>query len=404
MSFYFFIESLKFYKLKNANIAKLFFFSIFIFNFIFLILPIGDRNLLPFLTVILEAPQSRFLFSNFDDLHLSNGNLIFLASRLILVVINFYFALMYTTVYSSEADGLNAKFGIKLALRAGAKYLLFSIVSILIFSLSSFLLLIPFIFFISTFIFAPLFFTEHKEKFIKSFKSSIEYTYGNKSTIIFSLILCLIFSSWLDRVFYIFAGDNLISFSLISALVNTIRTLVFARLVALLYLYFTKFFPKMQSSFAYRDPRTMVKDIEAGKAPRLDNSFYAEQEKMEREIKNLFPELYLRIKNAEEMRKKSKKIDVDNQDENSQDNDNGDGLSKKIEQAICQSEKSNLENTCDDFQIENQVENEVKELTDEESKNKIENENKADAEADVEVDTEIKTEIEVKNKTKEDIK
>ncbi len=301
MYFYFLWESLKFYKLKNSLVVKLFFFGIFIFNFVFFILPIGDRNIVNLLAqLLLLSSQDNIFNSGIMNISISKGHIIYLISRVLIILINYFFALMYANAYSSEADGLSPGYGVVLCLKGMGKFLLFSLISIIVLIFSSLLLTIPYIFFITSFIFAPLFFTERKAGLFQSMRESLEYSRGKRSSIFLCLILWFMCVSWIESVLINFAGTNIVSAALISALINTFQFLFLGRLHALLYMYFTKYCPKSTSSFTWRDPRKMIVDIDSGKAPRVDSSYYQEKDRLEKEIQSLFPELYQRIKRAEE--------------------------------------------------------------------------------------------------------
>lgn len=269
MAIFFALESLKFYKMRNQRFVATFFLIVMLAVFGSLLIQVGDPDFSP-----LFATFDTFLNDRVvpDEIPLSRGNIIYMAYMLAIILVLELFKYLFASIYIAEVMGQSVKDGLLRMLRYTPSTLLLLIISGIIMGLSSFLMLIPYFWFSFATLFGPLIRAQDRVKFIASLEASYQYTRGNKIILFASSILISLVLRFIEPLIRGFAPRNLLSIRLISAFFMTISMMIQGRFLGMTYIYFVKFFPRMASSFGYRDPREMLNDIEAGREPTMRDS------------------------------------------------------------------------------------------------------------------------------------
>lgn len=298
MSTILFVESLKFYKMKNERFLRLVFFGLFLFNLGFLLLPIGDRNLLPFflqLSLFAEnqIPAERVLAS------LSFGNALFLLSRLALFCIDLLAAHLFALSLIAECLLRPPLSGLTEGLKTLYRVLPFGLASIFLFSFSGVIFFIPFILFNLFFFFAPVILSREKLPWLKSWRLALDSSKGHRLAIFLTADFVILFYVWAERVFARLGERNELASALMSALSATLFFLILGRMQALLYLFFRIHLPG-RPSVLMSDPRQMFERIDAGKALGEWEEPNEAEKALEREMQNFFPKLYEKLKAEKE--------------------------------------------------------------------------------------------------------
>lgn len=266
MAILFALESLKFYKMRNQRFVATFFLIVMLAVFGLLMIQVGDRDFGPFYATLETFLTDRVIPT---ELPLSEGNLIYLAYMLAIILVLELLKYLFASSFIAEVTGQPAKDGLFKMLRYLPTTILLLVISGIIMGLSSFLMLIPYFWFSFATLFGPLIRAQEGEKFIGSLESSYQYTRGNKFILFASSIFISLILRFIEPLIRGIAPYNLLSMRLISAFFMTITMMIQGRFLGMTYVYFVKFFPRMASAFGYRDPRQMLKDIEAGREPKM---------------------------------------------------------------------------------------------------------------------------------------
>lgn len=266
MAFFFAVESLKFYKMRNQRFVMLFFTVVFLALFGALSIPVGDSDFNALLLLARDVLEGKVRELP-TELPLTRGNWIFLGYYALIILLMDYLRYVFAGAFVSESMNNGAAEGMKKMFRRAPSALLYLIINGLVMALSSFAMLLPFLWFATGTIFVPLLRSEEDEPFWRSFKSSFDYTRGNKMMIFSSLFVLNLFIRMIQRLIFDIAPLNPLSMRLVSAFTLTITMLVMGRYIGLAYLYFTKVMPRMAESFGYQDPRRMMHDIDEQKPP-----------------------------------------------------------------------------------------------------------------------------------------
>lgn len=243
MSFILAIEALKFYKLKQERLVQAMFLLCFGINCLSMLFPLGDTNF-----TNLDAWVNRSLTLDFTGQTgmisyppaLSNGNLIFLGSQVLLLIVNIFFSYFYAAAYSAERDGLPASKGIQTMARSLPKQLLLLLLIIVPAFLSMFFLFIPIIIGSMMILFAPLLIAERRQKLNVAISDSYILTKHRKFYLFLSFMLVNMFISILERLIAMIAGSNSLAWILLIAMVSAIAAMMRGRLIGLTYVFFAK--------------------------------------------------------------------------------------------------------------------------------------------------------------------
>ncbi|MDO5733407.1 MAG: hypothetical protein Q4P72_06490 [Eubacteriales bacterium] len=278
--------------MKHERFVRLCFFCFFLLSFLFYYFPIGDTNLEPFYVQLQLSLRTRVLPSRIEDLALTHGNYLFLYSMLAMTLIKLFLSFIFSQGFVAEVEGETPLSGVLASLRSIPSLILFGLVSFVVAWFSTFLLFIPFFFFISVYYFAPYFMVRRRLSFFKAMRAARLSSKGVRLSCYLIITLYFLFFSYVTSFFDVLAAGSRLSFALISALTSTLVMLTMGRLYALVCLYFNQYVSDRSRFVAFRNPRRMFEHIEAGKPPKLDDDDINEIHAFEDEIRDRFPQLY----------------------------------------------------------------------------------------------------------------
>lgn len=266
MAIFFALESLKFYKMRNQRFVATFFLIVMLAVFGLLLVQIGDPDFRPLFATFESFMMDRVVPT---EIPLSEGNIIYMAYMITIIVVLELLKYLFASSYVAEVLGQSPKEGLLKMLRYLPSTILLLIISGIIMGLSSFMMLIPYFWFSFATLFGPLIRAQDRAKFIPSLESSYQYTRGNKILLFASSIFISLILRFIEPIIRGLAPNNLLSIRLISAFFMTVSMMIQGRFIGMSYIYFVKFFPRMASTFGYRDPRQMMEDIQAGREPTM---------------------------------------------------------------------------------------------------------------------------------------
>lgn len=265
MSFILAVEALKFYKLKQERLVQLLFLLCFALNATSILFPVGDtdfHNLQAWVSRSLELDNttSSNLISYAPAL--SGGNLLFLASQAVLLLLNLLFSYFYAAAYSAERDGLPAIKGIKSMFRSLPKLLLYVLLLIVPAFFSLFFLLVPLIIGSLVLLFVPLFIAERKIKLSSAISYSYLLTKHRKVHLFFSFFLISMFVSLIEQFGRMISGSNNLTWILLASLISALAAMMRGRLIGLCYVFFTKKLRYLSlHQFFNRNPQEAIESI-----------------------------------------------------------------------------------------------------------------------------------------------
>lgn len=243
MSFVLAIEALKFYKLKQERLVQAMFLLCFAINAAGLLFPIGNTdfsNLNAWLTRNMTLDLSGLNNQVSYPPALSNGNLLFLASQAVILLINIFFSYFYAAAYSAERDGLPASKGIKTMARSLPKQFLLLLLIIVPAFLGIFMFLIPVLIGSFIILFTPMLIAERRMKLNTAISDSYILTRHRKFYLFLSFVLVNMFINLLERLVLGIAGSNSLALVLLLAMVMAIAAMMRGRLIGLTYVFFAK--------------------------------------------------------------------------------------------------------------------------------------------------------------------
>ena len=171
MALFFAFESLKFYKMRNQRFVALFFVSVMLLVFGALSIEVGDKNFQPLFQAIEELVRGgRETLP--DSIPLTKGNWIYLGYLLLVILALELLKYLFSASFVAESMGNEPMDGFKRMLRYLPSTIVLLLLSALIMGLSSFVMLIPYFWFVYATFFGPLLRAETGDKFFSSLESS----------------------------------------------------------------------------------------------------------------------------------------------------------------------------------------------------------------------------------------
>lgn len=259
MSLAFVIEAFKFHRLKSSRIVQLLFVFVLIVNFTALAFPIGDRdftNLANYLvgvtTQLTFAPVQSYLVPDARrEAIISIGNIIFLLSRYLVVVINTAFAALYASAMNAGFDDYPNTDSLRNFFRKLPQFLLFALLLVVPYVFSLPLLRIPFYVLGAALAFTPLLMIDKNIDIREAMDLSTKETHGLK----FQMVLAFLFMNFivsLPRDFILaMVGGSTVSSALVVAFFMGIVVLSYGRLWSLFYLYRSRAYPSRRLHLGY---------------------------------------------------------------------------------------------------------------------------------------------------------
>ncbi len=259
------LEALKFYKLKQERLVQILFLLCFGLNVVSILNPLGDTNfnnltawMSRYLTLTPNGDQGLVSYPP----ALSSGNLIFLGTQVLVLILNLFFSYFYAAAYSAERDGLPAMKGVMSMFRSLPKQLLFLLLLIIPAFFSVFMLMIPLIVGSMMIIFVPLLLAERRLKISDAINSSYQLTKHRKFYVFFSFVLIGMFISIIESISRTIAGRNQLAWILLASLISAVSALMRGRLIGLCYVFFGKQLRYLSlQQFFNRNPREAMRTM-----------------------------------------------------------------------------------------------------------------------------------------------
>lgn len=249
MSLTFMIEALKFNKLKSRSTIKYIFLVVFLFNSLFLLFPLGDKDLSPFMNWVYNNGslfnETRYLLPdpNANSI-LSWGNIIYLSSQILMKLLNLAFAFFYGVIALGDYLGKTSSESVKTYLKNIPQLLLFLALLIVPLLGGAFLLMLPFYIILAKLIFSMFYVYEDKEELSTALSESFYQTKGVTFSLVWSLIILEFVLSLIRNLLALLVPANIVGYSLISAFSTALSVFVIGRLFALYYIYYAKINPR----------------------------------------------------------------------------------------------------------------------------------------------------------------
>lgn len=249
MSLTFMIEALKFHKLKSNNTIKYIFIVVFVLNSLFLLFPLGDKDLSPFINWVYNSGnlfnESKYLLPDPNGGSiLSWGNVIFLVSQLLIKLLNFAFVFFYGCIALGDYLNKPSSESVKIYFKKLPQLLLFLALLIVPFLSGALLLMLPFYIILTKLVFSMFYVYEEKEKLSTALSESFYQTKGVTFSLVWALIILEFVLSLIRNLLALIVPDNPVGYSLITAFSTAISVFVIGRLFSLYYIYYAKLNPR----------------------------------------------------------------------------------------------------------------------------------------------------------------
>lgn len=233
------LESLKFYKLKNAKTIQIWFVLLYGLNILIYVLPIGDTDFSAYFRA-LDAMLATLKFDQSAILSLTPGNWFILGMNLAMQIVGAFFALMYATLYVGELDAMKPRQALARSLTIIPKLLLLMVLILIPAILSAFLFFIPLIVFVIMIYFLPLLLSLDKKPLFQAIQQSIADTRGKRLFIFAQVFLLSMFVSLPSGLILDVIPGGQISYAIVSVFFNVLATFMQARMMGILYLILVK--------------------------------------------------------------------------------------------------------------------------------------------------------------------
>ena len=185
--------------MRNQRFVALFFVSVMLLVFGALSIEVGDKNFQPLFQAIEELVRGgRETLP--DSIPLTKGNWIYLAYLLLIILALELLKYLFSASFVAESMGNAPMDGFKRMLRYLPSTIVLLLISALIMGLSSFVMLIPYFWFVYATFFGPLLRAETGDKFWSSLESSYSYTKGNKFMLFVTFMILQLFLGLIDRL------------------------------------------------------------------------------------------------------------------------------------------------------------------------------------------------------------
>lgn len=177
------LDSLKFYKLKNENTARILFLIVYALFVGFYALPVGEpidaNKLLSYLQG--ETTDATKL--------ITISNIIYLLLQFGCYLITSFIALIYANCYVMEAEGFPSKKAVLSSIRKLPGLIGYLLLMIAPVAISSVFCFIPLVYLIYAMFFVPIMITEGKKGIIEAMMDSFRATRGIKFSIFFTQVM-----------------------------------------------------------------------------------------------------------------------------------------------------------------------------------------------------------------------
>lgn len=241
LSLLFVIESLPFYRLKSEWTSRVLFLLTLAANLLVGLFNPGDADF----SALGQYAQDQLQLLQVGTAYvepalppISAGNLIFIASVLMLNLFNLFIMLLYTGAYTAERLGQPDGSGIRAMLRALPKFVLLILVLAVPAILSSLLFWLPIIVLISGLCFAPMFYSQKRMGFSAGLRNSWSATRYKKFSIFVSFLYLSLLIELLTLVTTLLFRGAPGAEVWVGAFLTALVTLIRGRLLGVLFTFF----------------------------------------------------------------------------------------------------------------------------------------------------------------------
>ena len=247
MSLLFTLEALRFHKLKSERFIQLIFLITMGLNAAIAFFPLGDTDFSRLIEFVQEYPRfftggnsifdpRKFVLSEM----LTPGNYLFLASNLVLLVLNAYASVCYAVIYYGEKQGNSLKASLLSLWHSLPKMLLLALYLIVPVFLSALFFFIPLPFLLLQIYFVPLIFADGKYRFTSGIERSRVLTNGIKMTIFLSWLGIQLLTTLGRSIGEMIIPSGEVGRILVASFITTIGVLMKGRLMGAYYMAFSR--------------------------------------------------------------------------------------------------------------------------------------------------------------------
>lgn len=228
------LDSLKFYKLKNENTARILFVLVYAVFLAFYMFPVG-------VPVDIEAFTNALMDQSAASLPtLSGSNILNFASQIVLTLVTAFFSLIYANCHVMESEGFPDKKAVMSMIRAIPKlagFLLLMLVPVVVSSVFAF---IPLIYLFYALFFSPMLIIEGKRGIVESIMESFKSTKGIKLSIFISQIMLYFLMNLpitlFNTAFYYIGNSGTLAEYLVMSFLRAAYVLMGGRLIGNFYI------------------------------------------------------------------------------------------------------------------------------------------------------------------------
>jgi len=237
-------DSLRFYKLKNENTARMLFLVLYTLILLSSILPIGEPFSLEFLMRSLQSDPAGIVNS------FGRKQFIYYTFMLAVSLVSSFIAIIYANCMVMESENFPNKKAIKTSFIKLPQIVLYIILAMPVIFISSILAFIPLVFLYYMMYFVPLFVTEGRKNVFEAIIESFNHTRGYKFSIFFTqLTIYFIMNipiSLINATFLSTGYDNTTAEALLLSFLRAAYILMTGRMMANFYLLIVKNRDKME--------------------------------------------------------------------------------------------------------------------------------------------------------------
>ena len=231
-------DSLKFYKLKNENTARLLFIILYVLTLLSYVLPFGEPFSIEFLMDSLQNNPADIINS------FGSSQIIYYFSLFAVSLISSFLALIYANCMIMESENFPNKKAVKTSFIKLPHIILYLILTVPVIFISSILAFIPLIYLYYAMYFVPLFITEGRKNVFESIIESFKYTRGFKFSIFFTqLTIYFIMNipiSLINATFLSTGYDNTVAEFLVLSFLRAAYILMTGRMMGNFYILIVK--------------------------------------------------------------------------------------------------------------------------------------------------------------------
>ncbi|MHB1485449.1 MAG: hypothetical protein ACYCYI_12410 [Saccharofermentanales bacterium] len=189
------LESLRFYKLKNENTARILFLIVFALILGFYVFPIGTPIDNATLTKIVQGNATISISL------ISISNIVYYSVQFVIYLITSFLSLIYAASYVMEAEGFPNRKAVISSFRSLPRLIGFLLLLAVPVAISSLLAFLPLIFLFYALFFTPLLIIEGRKGIFKAIAESFRTTHGIRFNIFITQMIIWLLMNILTGIF-----------------------------------------------------------------------------------------------------------------------------------------------------------------------------------------------------------